>query len=762
MTHMPESRDNFYQLPIVSVGRTALRSSNLPKKGDNSFMTVSRGSSRNSSGSYRSKFVEASLSHKLVLLASLVILLLIPASAPAQQPWSGILNPSRAASWQGNAGFTIPAYTVPCATQPSLTAGSGSAAANTASIQNSISSCDSAHNVVNLPSGTYYIAGLDYMKHNNVVVRGAGPKLTYLFDTTPSAGCLGYTGVGFCMGGNALYAQSGNALPGQTDVCSWTGGYSQGSTSLTLNSCGSAPQVGLIIALDQADDGADTGGIWLCSGFDALASPPCIQNGLNANADGRVIGGVQHSEQQLAMVTAVSGNGSGPYTVTISPGVYFNNIRSSQTPGAWWAPQNATLEGLENLTLDHSTDTGSHIGGAMVWCYQCWLRNIRSIDGLENHVDMITSLRPVIRDSYFYGNQHGGSESYCIQMEEVSGGLVENNIMQNTTSPDIKDAVSGSVTAYNFTPFINFGNYMQGLYASHNSGSAYNLLEGNSTTSFLGDDVWGTSDLVTIFRNQATGWQPGYVNQTFPVTMNAGVRAINVIGNVLGQPGYHTQYQSYATSTTAGVHQLLAGVLAGSGNVNQSIFELGWTDTSGLGVCNPNPICDPLVFSTLMRWGNYDVVNNAARFDATESSPAAVPFVNANPTPSSHALPNSFYLAAQPSWWRSMPFPAVGPDVSSGNTGMCTSGTFSGIEATSSSQCAGGTFTASAWGGHANVNPAQDCYLNVMNGPPDGSGGVLSFDANSCYNGAGVAGAPPPPPPPLPPAPPTNLVAVPN
>lgn len=687
------------------------------------------------------------------LLLAIVLLLgfiFLSSLSFGQPSWSGILDPSRATTWAGNAGFTIPSYSTPCATQPSLTAGSGNAAANTAAINNAIASCTSGQNVVNLPSGTYYVAGFNYQGKSNVVVRGAGPNSTYLYDTPPSTGCYGYTAAGFCMGGNALYAQSSNVQPGQPTVCSFTGTngvvgtYTQGATSVILNSCGSKPPVGLILVLDQADDGADNGGIWLCSGYDSVPSPRCIQNGLNQNADGRVISGVQYSSQQEVVITSVSGSGSGPYTVGISTPFFFNHFRSSQTPGAWWATSNIMLDGLENLTLDHSTDTSTTIGGLIIWCYQCWMQNVRSVNGLENHIDMISDVQPVMQNNYFYGNQHSGSESYCVQMLEVSGGLVQNNIMQNTTSPDIKDAVTGSVVAYNYTPYINFGNYLQGIYGSHNSGSAFNLLEGNSTTEFLGDDVWGTSDLITIFRNQATGWQPGYTNQTFPFSLNSGVRAVNIIGNVLGQPGYHTQYQAYATSTTGGAYTLTSGgsTAPGAGNVNQSIYELGWSDTGGLGVCTTPPVCDPLTFSTLMRWGNYDTVQNAVTWSSTESSPGAVPYVNANSTPSSHTLPTSFYLSSRPSWFRSVAYPPYGPDVTSGTAGMCTSGTYKGLEATASSQCAGGAFTASAWGGHANVNPAQDCYLNVMNGPPDGSGAVLSFDANVCYTSQG--GGPPP------------------
>ena len=682
------------------------------------------------------------------LLWTFLILILGVGSSHAQTAWSTVLDPSRAIDWTW-IPWSIPSYTTGCATQPSLAAGTANASANTASINAAIASCDSTHNVVNLPSGTYYVAGINYQGQSNVVVRGAGPNSTYINIEPVSFGCGGYTGVAVCMAGNSTYAQSSTVLPGQSNVCSWTSGYAQGTTTITLSSCASAPPKGLILVLDQADDGADNGGVWVCSGFDSVPNPRCIQNSPNNNADGRIIGGVQYSEQEETIIQSVTSLGSGSYSVTISPGVFFNNVRGSQNPGAWWASSNITHDGIENLTLDHSNDTSDNIGGLMIWCYQCWFRNIRSIDGLENHWDAISDVQPQIRDSYFYGNQHGGSESYVIQMEEVSGGLVENNIIQNTTSPDIKDAVTGSVTAYNFTPYINFGNYMQGMYASHNSGSFYNLLEGNSTTSFLGDDVWGTSGIITLFRNHANGWQPGYTNQTNPIIFNSFVRGVNVIGNVLGEPGYHSQYSAYATSATAGVFQTAHGASTntGSGTVAKSIYELGWSDTAGLGVCNTPPICDSLVNSTLMRWGNYNTVDATVVWDSTEASPAAVPYLNANTAPSSHSIPNSFYLSARPTWFRSVPFPAVGPDVSAGTTGMCTSGTYNGLEATSSAQCSGGAFTASAWGGHANANPAQDCYLNVMHGPPDGSGSVLSFDANSCYSSSSNNGPPPPPAP---------------
>jgi len=72
-----------------------------------------------------------------------------------------------------------------------------------------------------------------------------------------------------------------------------------------------------------------------------------------------------------------------------------------------------------------------------------------------------------------------------------------------------------------------------------------------------------------------------------------------------------------------------------------------------------------------------------------------------------HTLPPSFYLNAKPSWWTaSIPYPPIGPDVT------------------------GGTYVS----GHANLNPAANCYINVMGGGLNNpTGSPLNFNANTCY-----------------------------
>jgi hypothetical protein len=139
-----------------------------------------------------------------------------------------------------------------------------------------------------------------------------------------------------------------------------------------------------------------------------------------------------------------------------------------------------------------------------------------------------------------------------------------------------------------------------------------------------------------------------------------------------------------------------------------------------------------------MMWGNYDTVDGAVRWCGNSSDPgwsstcsgtSEVPSAianYANPVPKSTTLPASFYLTAKPSWWPAgKPWPSVGPDVTGGNL--------------------------AGYNGYAYSNPAADCFANEMNGPANGTGSALSFNATSCYGSNAVASAP---------APPTNLTGV--
>jgi hypothetical protein len=230
------------------------------------------------------------------------------------------------------------------------------------------------------------------------------------------------------------------------------------------------------------------------------------------------------------------------------------------------------------------------------------------------------------------------------------------------------------------------------------------LFEGNSGSGFNSDNTHGTHNFMTLFRNYYMGWEPGKEQQTIPVHMYAASRYYNVIGNVLGRSGYHTNYECAATNATGSC-----------GQADESIFTLGFSDNGGSHGSYNN---DLQTKATLMRWGNYDTVTGTTRFLASEVPSGLSQF--ANPLPANNNLPASFYLSAKPFWWGTLPWPAIGPDVTGGNIANV--------------------------GGHAYTIPAQACYDSTTKG----SNGILIFNADRCYDQVPR------------PAPPTNVTVIVN
>jgi len=140
-----------------------------------------------------------------------------------------------------------------------------------------------------------------------------------------------------------------------------------------------------------------------------------------------------------------------------------------------------------------------------------------------------------------------------------------------------------------------------------------------------------------------------------------------------------------------------------------------------------------------MRWGNYTAItqssdtpaNSGIRFVSSEVPSGITAYPNS--VPSNNTLPASFYLSSKPAWWPSAkPWPSIGPDVTSGNLLMCTSGTYKGGFVLSSGSCTSGS-GSNAYNGHAYTIPAADCYISTMGGNPIGTSGLLTFNASTCY-----------------------------
>ena len=615
--------------------------------------------------------------HNFFYLIALTLICMIPSFANAQQ-WSGIIDPSRAVNW-ANAGVPggVPPRTTICSTL--------SAGASVSSINSAIAACPAGQTVM-LNAGSYNLSGgIIFNNKSNVTLRGAGADQTFLI----------FSGSGNCQGQTAsLCATSSdqNYFQQPSNTANWTAGYAAGTTVITLSSVSNL-KVGSPLILDQNDDNspAPSTGVYICE----TDAGGCAMDGPSGTSrTGR-------AQMQIVTVTAISGN-----QVTISPAIYMPNWRSSQAPGAWWATSPVSGDGVENLSIDNSNSSNT-AGFILFNCTGCWVKGIRSSTPGRSHIWMWNSPHTTVRDSYFYGTRSAAQESYGLEPFPSGDSLFENNIFQMIAAPQtINGPCSGCVVSYNYSInnyYTPSSNWQQQSAVLH-SVTDNMLFEGNVGAGLYADSFHGTHHFITLFRNRYDGFESNNgtttSEQTNPIVLYPLSRYFNIVGNVLGTAGYHT---TYLETTNVSGHE-------------HDIYIMGTMSAGG------SYADDPFVNKSVMLWGNYDTVNNAARFVSSEVPTALGQFANA--VPSSQNLPASFYLPSKPSWFGTIAFPAIGPDVAGGNIANVA--------------------------GHASVIPSEFCFLNVMGGPSNGVGGFLSFNANTCYNTVAVQA----------PAPPTNVHAV--
>jgi hypothetical protein len=594
-------------------------------------------------------------------------------------------------------------------------------------INSAIAACP-AGQVVLLRAGTYTInttrtptpgeTGIVFLAKDNVTLRGEGPDRT-LLRFIGSGEEQGHPCGG--LGGDLCFINGDpNDAGNPRNVADWLSGYDPGTRSILLwNLTGTKPLVGTLLTLDQLDDSdTDNQQLWICQKINICGQVP----------EGQNPGRLGRGQTQVVRVTAISDDRCSdvnPCAVTISPGLYMPNWRAGQDPEAWWSNSlPITGSGVEDLSMDHTNSSAR--GGTFIFNGRgIWLKNIRSINAAQKHVWMYQSVHTTVRDSYFYGTQAAASDSYATDTFTGGDQLIENNIFEHVASPMLNEGGQGIVHAYNYAVddyFTKNGTteWQQASSYQHAIGNAFLLWEGNDGIAMTADDIHGVSDFTTAFRNYWNGRDPaggslaGKTQQTNAIQLQSFNRYYNIIGNVLGTSGYHTLYEVAPVSETDG------GNPAAS---NGSIYSIGWSGNEGtkqtqetLADGQTIPLLnDPLVKTTLFRWGNYDVVTGV-RFNANEV-PAGLSLY-ANPVPPNNSLPASFYLPARPSWWGTgRPWPGIGPDVTNGDI--------------------------SAVGGHANTIPARRCResQNPSLMPPDyepdpinqPGAFVRTFNANACY-----------------------------
>jgi hypothetical protein len=601
-----------------------------------------------------------------------------PPPPPGTFPWSNIISSSRATDWS-RAGATIDPRTTICQT---IQAYSGSAA----NINTAINNCPAGQTVL-LGPGTFTLNSQITVNKNNVTLRGAGASQTIINSSAAGvAGCgIGENSVvRMCRGAGT---NIGSVNPDNT--ATWTGGYAKGSATVTLSSVSNLA-VGSTLWLDQLNDTTDTGDVYMCSGPNATN---CANNG-----DGQLWARSNRGVLEGHVVTAING-----LNVTIDPPVIDSHIRSSQSPGAWWGNSGTVLvgAGLEDMTID-ATPSGSNIL-YMINCTNCWVKGVRGLrrDTISSGniflIHIINGVDFTLRDNYLYGPiANGLVATYGLTIAIGTNCLIQNNILHENVSPIVPNQPTwGCVFSYNY--FDNDQSALNGASIIEHGIASMNLYEGNNGKNFSGDSIHSPHAFETLFRNFFDGGahNPIGTETQAAIALYSNQRFFNAIGNVLGDTHWNTYQRLYVPGD-------------GQANCTGCIFMLGWQGTgSGTPVTN-----DANVSRTLLRWGNWDNVTGTNHFTAAEV-PSSIPNF-ANSIPVSQALPASFYLPSQPSWWSTTwgtpAWPAAGPDVSNPNPIANT-------------------------GGHAYKIPARLCFENVGNDPAfsTSSPRIKLFNAASCY-----------------------------
>ncbi len=390
------------------------------------------------------------------------------------------------------------------------------------------------------------------------------------------------------------------------------------------------------------------------------------------------------------------------------------------TTQALASPFTATAKyaGIENLQV-YANNTGYGEDFEISMCAYCWISGVEGNYTDGNQASVSYGYRGQIQNSYFsnaYIHGPGSYDSDITLYNKSSGMLVQNNILERLhVSIMLEWGAAGNVIAYNYT----FGNYADGSTTfgppgmnTHGAHPQFNLWEGNITQNFDLDSIWGSHSNNTAFRNWSKGTTKlcttgaGAARATVTCAGTWSVQYVaamdidflgssyNLVGNILGSQdmaallAYNTAGYplAQANQVTAVCGPAPCGPGSRSYDATAYAYALGYGEASDDGSSGNDSL---VPFSTLFPHGNYTSPSGAIAWSGSVT----------------YTLPASFYLAAKPAWFGSVPWPAIGPDVTGG--------------------------LSDAYG-HAYANPAEVCYESVMGGT-DGTGSPLTFNAGTCY-----------------------------
>jgi hypothetical protein len=500
----------------------------------------------------------------------------------------GILSDDPTGQPLGSDG--LPQRTTTCATlQPG------------ADIQSAINACP-AGQVVMLAAGKFTVSATINLK-SGVVLRGTGSQ------GAPTGTTIVRTGGGSVL---SIGTAQDSTCYGGTAVTMTQDGAKESST-IKVGAAASNFKAGQLALVDVVDDSTINEGD--CSYFKRVDHRSASQRVEIASVDTAAgtltLGSPLHWDFKVAS----------PYLAQITP------VTAATTE---WA-------GIEHLLIEGGTNPGYNgqmAGGIDISnAAYSWVKDVQTdgtIGGM--HVSVTGGYRVVVRDSYLHNSANYGFGTDCYGVVLRCGtadSLVENNIARYMNKPILFSSTGGgNVVGYNYADnaWATPATWQEVAIDEHCSFPHMELVEGNYAPHMGAGTTHGNAGYMTFFRNYSStvfagpdpvwGSTAPQNNNVTALEFDATDLGMNVIGNVLGTAGVDNAYDVYNPSPG-------------------SIYRLGGANDVSA--------------TSLWRTGNFDTVNNAVKWD---------------PSNTDHTLPASFYLKGKPGWWPSTStFPWAGSDL---------------------------------------------------------------------------------------------------
>ncbi len=479
-----------------------------------------------------------------------------------------------------------------------------------AEINAAIAACPSGQ-VVYLSAGTYNVSGLT-MK-SGVTIRGAGAGQTII-----NAG----SGRGFASPESVFsFTTSGKQAIANG---AWL---AKRSTSITMATTpGSQFAVGRLIMIDQEDD-----------------------NTLVFHRTGNWAG--TRNLRHVSRIMGITGN-----TITFATPLPYTFVYA-QNPMAQ-AIASTDSCGIEDMTIG----AGSCV--RLTGTDRCWVKNCE-LTNFDNEAILIRSShqteirRCYIHDAAGFPNQSDGYgilSQYC-----VSNSLYEDNIGYRVSYMIMMEGHDSSAVLYNYGWYMGRAGMtwqVPTYNCNHGPHSIMNLWEGNIGERWQNDGYHGSASHQTLFRNHIHGINPAYTNERRIMDFCRASYYFNAVGNIVGDSSWEPNY--YEASKTVGTGYLNGPLNCHGGVDDGYMWVLGYPQMGGSGLTEEEGMAmygytppggtypDSNVAATLLRHANFDYYNKATVYQSGVSQ----------------AIPPSLYYTSKPSYFGSLQWPPIGPDVS--------------------------------------------------------------------------------------------------